>query len=158
VPVEVSGISNVTSIATGISHACVATSGSPQCWGYNNNGQLGNGTTTNSSSPVQVSGITAGTNALTAGGTHTCIVLNDKTVDCWGSNTNGELGNGTSVARLAPVPVDGLTSVVGLSSGSYFTCALNSSGKVYCWGQNSTGQLGNGTTSDGLKPTLVLGF
>ena len=107
-------LSNVTQISAGYSHTCaLLTGGAVECWGYNYNGQLGNGTTTDSATPVQVKDV-AGTGTLSnvtqisAGGSHTCALLSDNTVECWGYNGEGELGNGETADRTTPVSVIGI--------------------------------------------------
>ena len=96
--------------------------------------------------PVTVSGITGAT-AITTGAYHTCAVLGNGTLRCWGRNGQGQLGNGTFTNSSTPVPVSGLTGVAAVSGGGAHTCAVLSDGTVRCWGENEFGQLGNGTTT-----------
>jgi alpha-tubulin suppressor-like RCC1 family protein len=95
---------------------------------------------------------------LTLGNLHTCAVLDTGGVQCWGSNDNGQLGNGTTVTTTTPVLVSNLSAVRQLSAGGSFTCALVHGGSVRCWGLNGNGQLGDGTTDDSLTPVLVPGL
>jgi|GEM_PF-1017343 len=160
-PVEVSGlISGVVSLAAGYSHTCALMGyGGVKCWGYNYAGQLGDGTTLSRNQPVEVSGLTSGVTAIAAGSNHTCAILTDGGMKCWGINSYGQLGDGTTTNRLVPVAVTGLTSGVStLATGGSHTCALMTGGQIRCWGRNSDGQLGNGTSPVFLTPTDVLGL
>ena len=154
-PASVSTLtSGVTAISAGESHACaLLTDGSVRCWGRNNYGQLGNGTTTNSTTPTSVSTLTSGVTAISAGGFHTCALLTDGSVTCWGRNNYGQLGNGTTTNSTTPTSVSTLTSgVTAISAGQEFTCAVVSEA-AKCWGLNSSGQIGDGTTTTRLTPT-----
>lgn len=159
VPVMVNknGIGNVVSLSAGGFHSCaVLGDGTVQCWGSNENGQLGNGTTTNSSIPVPVSGISDAI-AVSAGTYHSCALLRTGEVQCWGSNDTGQLGNSTmGTNMLKPIAVTNITTATAVTTGRNHSCAIVDNGAVQCWGSSIFGQLGNGTTSTSTKPVAVL--
>ncbi len=159
-PVTVTGLAGATAIATssGSSHTCaLIDDGTARCWGANNYGQLGNGTTDNSLTPVTVTGLT-GAVAITAGANHTCAVLGDGTARCWGANLYGRLGDGTTDNSNIPVTVTGLTGATAITAGTNHTCALRSDGTARCWGSNNYGRLGDGTQNMATTPVTVTGL
>jgi len=159
-PVVVSGLTGgVVAIAAGEFHTCALTvDGGVKCWGSNSYGQLGDGTATNRSTPVDVSGLTSGVIAIAAGGDHTCALMADGGVKCWGANVNGQLGDGTRMNRNIPVDVSGLSTGVAIAAGGAHTCAVTADGGVKCWGSNSYGQLGDGTRTWHNTPVDVSGL
>lgn len=160
-PVDVVGLtSGIAAITAGSEHTCVLTdSGGVKCWGKNNFGQLGDGTMHRRLTPVDVVGLTSGVAAISAGSDQTCAVTDSGGAKCWGYNGSGQLGDGTTLSRLTPVDVFGLTSgVAGISAGFYDTCAVTDTGGAKCWGNNYYGQLGNGTRQGHRKPVDVVGL
>ncbi len=139
-------------VAAGRYHTvAVKSDGTVWAWGENARGQLGDGTTTNRSTPVQVSGL-AGVTGVAAGGRHTVALKSEGTVWAWGRNNRGQLGDGTTTDRPTPVQVSGLAGVTGVSAGVRHTVALKSDTSVCAWGQDVYGQLGDGYFERNLFP------
>ena len=137
----------------------LTTSGGVRCWGNNERGQLGDGTTTVRYAPVDVLDLNSGVSAVKTNGLHTCAIVWGGLVKCWGYNATGELGDGTTTTRLAPVAVTGLGSgVVAIAVGAKHSCAVTSSGGVKCWGDNSIYQLHDGTSVARPTPVDVAGL
>jgi Alpha-tubulin suppressor and related RCC1 domain-containing proteins len=126
-------------------------------WGYNGYGQLGDGTTTDSTVPSQVSGLTDVV-SVAAGSHYSLAIKSDGTVWGWGNNNFGQLGDGSTTNRTTPVQVSGLTGVVSIAAGGYHSLAVKSDGTVRAWGYNSNGQLGDGTTTSRTTPVQVSGL
>lgn len=153
--------SGVVSVATGASHTCaVLSSGAVRCFGDNQFGQLGDGSMTDRLNPVSVSGLPGGVTAITAGASHTCVIINTGEVLCWGRNGGGQLGDGTVTHRSAPTRVTALpTTALAITAGSTHTCVLLADARIACWGYELRGQLGDGGTVSGMRtrPQLVVG-
>ncbi|KPA13852.1 hypothetical protein MHK_005940, partial [Candidatus Magnetomorum sp. HK-1] len=153
--VQVSGLSNVTSIAIERYHSlALRNDGTVWAWGKNDYGQLGNGNTTDSNTSVQVSGLS---NVITiaCGQYHSIALKNDGTVWAWGNNSYGKLGDGTTTDRNTPVQMTGLSNIIDIASGSYHSMALKNDGTVWVCGRNISGQLGDGTTTNSSTPIQV---
>jgi alpha-tubulin suppressor-like RCC1 family protein/Tol biopolymer transport system component len=160
-PVDVVGLaSGVTAITTGYYHSCALTStGGVKCWGWNANGQLGNGNTTDSNVPVDVSTLATGVIAVSAGQSFTCALLSGGVVKCWGENSSGQLGTASGPDVLVPTTVPGLPNdIVAINASNFHACALTSTGGMKCWGANSEGQLGDGSTENRVGPVDVAGL
>ena len=153
-------LSGVTQVSAGERHSCAVTfTGALRCWGENFSGQLGTGTRESRGSPVDVLGLSSGVAMVAAGKTHTCAVTAAGAAKCWGSNLNGQLGDGTQADRLSPVTVSGLSSgVLAITVGEGFSCALTTGGGVKCWGFNGDGALGNNGFQPSLVPVDVIGL
>jgi len=145
-------------LAVGGGHTCaLSSSGRAYCWGANYSGQLGNGSTRGSLTPVAVSGPLS-FDFLGAGGRHTCGLTSSGTAYCWGNNGNGQLGNGsTGGSRPTPGPVAGDLRFIAIVTGEEHTCGLTRPGTAYCWGWNEFGQLGTGSTTRSSTPVAVAG-
>jgi alpha-tubulin suppressor-like RCC1 family protein len=145
-------LANVTNIAGGLQHACAVVSGVVNCWGEDQNGELGDGKQNNTSTtPIAVNVANKTITQVTAGYSHTCALASDGTVYCWGQNDWGQCGTGLGDAGfsnadvLAPTQVQGLTGpALEVEAGTNHTCALIKGGSVMCWGADSNGQLGQG--------------
>ena len=160
-PVAVSGLgSGVAQVAAGDRYSCALTTlGAVKCWGLNTYGELGDSTTTDSSSPVDVTGLGSGVTAISAGDDQASALMASGTVKCWGRNQWGQLGDGTHVDASTPVDVTALGSgVVAVSSGSEATCAITGAGALECWGHNNWGQLGDGPSGNSDAPVGVVGL
>ena len=150
-------------VVTGGHHACAVTSATGvYCWGRGLEGQLGTGKTKGSTLPVPVKGLQSGVISLALGEFHSCALISDGTVRCWGKNDVGQLGDGTTDGRLLPVKVQLSAGVkvpqlreLTLTAGQEHTCALTSSQGVSCWGGNTKGALGGGPSSPSPTPTTV---
>ena len=146
-------------IAAGIYHTILAKAdGTVWTWGGNYEGQIGDGTTTSSPTPEQIPGISGVVVAVAAGYYHSVALTSDGTLWAWGRNIFGQLGDGTTTQRLAPVQVVGISGVTAVAAGENSTYALKSDGTVWAWGRNYEGQLGDGTKTDQYLPVQVQGL
>ena len=155
----------IKQISTGHYHTCaVASDDKMYCWGENNNGELGNGSTVDSRVPVAVNmtGVLAGKTIkqMSVGTYNTCVIASDDKVYCWGSNAYGQVGNNSLTDSNVPVAVNTTGVLAGktikqISVGHHRACAIASDDKMYCWGNNMGGALGNGSTADSHIPVSV---
>jgi alpha-tubulin suppressor-like RCC1 family protein len=137
-----------------------ASSFAATAWGYNGSGQLGNGTTTLSRTPVAVSGL-SNVIAVAAGSEHSLALLGNATMMGWGANREGQLGTGTTASSRVPVAISNfatLGGVTAIAAGGEFSLALLTNGTVLAWGANEEGELGNGKTTRVTSPAAVKGL
>jgi alpha-tubulin suppressor-like RCC1 family protein len=178
IPVPVSNLDNprvpssttvfAVALAAGSYHTCaLLADGTARCWGYNGNGQLGDLSISDRTTPTSVFGLSNAV-ALAAGSFYTCAVLATGRARCWGENSSGQLGDGTTIQRVIPTEVTTvdltgtivvpLGGIVNIATGFRHSCAILANGAVRCWGENDSGQIGDGTLSDRLRPVLVPSF
>ena len=150
----------VAQISAGSLHTCaVLKNGNAVCWGVGASGRLGYGNTDSISAPTGAIPLMGGlVRQISAGGSHTCAVLVDGTLRCWGGNANGRLGNGntSNVYRPATINLGNGVTAVSVSTGLNHTCAVLSDGSLKCWGANGNGGLGDGNVGGNqLRPVKV---
>ena len=162
-PVQVIGLSGVTAISGGGvgggggNGFALTSAGTVWAWGYGNDGELGNGATSSSSTPVQVSGL-SGVTAISGGGFAGYAVTSAGTAWAWGFGSDGELGNGADTSSASPVRVSGLSNVTSIAGGGHGGYALTSDGNVWSWGYGADGELGNGGDDASASPVQVTGL
>jgi alpha-tubulin suppressor-like RCC1 family protein len=159
-PVAVTGLTGVVEVGSGHGYSCARSGGTVSCWGSNSDGQVGNSTqalNVNAATPVQVTGVTTAT-SIGVGGLHACATLMGGAVTCWGSNPNGQLGDGTTTDARTAVLVSGVADATSVESGLLHTCVRRASGSLACWGSNTYGQLGNNGLADAHVPVDVVGI
>jgi alpha-tubulin suppressor-like RCC1 family protein len=162
------GLDHVKQVVAGAHHGCaLREDGTVYCWGTNAIGQLGamkEGTTPRGHGgggpyprfpPIKVAKINDVIQISSFGTAHTCALRRSGQVVCWGRNANGQLGDGTTTSRWAPVSVVGLEKATAIATGYDSTCALTQRGGVLCWGSNEHGQLGDGTRRQRVRPVEV---
>jgi alpha-tubulin suppressor-like RCC1 family protein len=159
-PVAVRGLNNgVASISAGSDHTCaVLIAGGVKCWGAGGYGRLGDGSNASSNVPLNVVDLGTQVKSIAAGGFHTCALLVDGVVKCWGWSVNGQLGNGSTFDVDGPVTVIDLDEAVAISTGSLHTCALTTAGELKCWGSNGQKQLGRSRIQQSASPLVVSGL
>jgi alpha-tubulin suppressor-like RCC1 family protein len=143
--------SGIPLFAAGAEHACAVVGGSLLCWGSNGSGQVGTGRKT--ASEVTPVFVTSSRNvAIGCMAKHTCAIAgSNAALSCWGNNSDGQLGVGSTEDVLAPIP-GGLVGVREAGLGDRHTCAIVAGGSLYCWGANDKGQLGNANLASVLSP------
>jgi serine/threonine protein kinase/alpha-tubulin suppressor-like RCC1 family protein len=147
---DVNGLAGVSALASGRYHGCAAlTDGTVRCWGWNQLGQLGDGTSEDQYVPTTVPGL-GGVTQVGAGQGLSCALINNGSVYCWGLSAMG--------VRRQPYLVGGLSAATQLSVGEDFACARRADGAVYCWGMNSSAQLGDGSDRSRLGAEMVPGL
>jgi alpha-tubulin suppressor-like RCC1 family protein len=157
-PLLVSGGLSFRQVKAGLGFTCgVTLADRAYCWGFNGQGQLGDGTKINRFAPVPVAGGRS-FHRISAGEFHACALTSGGAAFCWGENASGKLGDGTTTDRLTPVRVKSGGRLFGqVVAGWTHTCALGTDALGYCWGANFSGQLGDGTTTDRTVPVAIRG-
>ncbi len=149
-------VAKATALSTGDSFACVVVDAQVRCFGRNDQGELGTSPDKESrNKPTPVKNAT-GIEKIVSAESRTCALALDKTVRCWGSNHEGELGRGTKSVSEPIGPVNGLKNVVEIAVGAGHACARTADGDVFCWGGNRQGQLGDGTNESRTSPVRVV--
>jgi hypothetical protein len=155
---DVASASTVTPQLAGGNHSlALKDDGTVWAWGRNKDGQLGDGTTANKSTPAQVTELSE-VKVIACGGDHSLALKEDGTVWVWGRNSYGQLGDGTTVAKSTPVQVTGLSGIKAIAAGTDHSLALKGDGTVWAWGYNGLGQLGDGTGNSRYTPVQVQGL
>ena len=155
-PTSVRGDARFREIAAGSAHTCALTfERRLLCWGSNDHGQLGDGSTIERAVPIPISGNNTRFSSVTLGGAHTCGLTPRGEAFCWGRNAYGQLGDGSTVDRVAPVRVEGGHTFATLQASGAHTCGTTTAGERLCWGYNVAGQLGDGTRTHRSTPVLV---
>jgi alpha-tubulin suppressor-like RCC1 family protein len=158
--IDVPGLTGeVIATANGVTHACALNAeGKVFCMGFNEAGQLGDGTTETRTEPVEIIEVPDGVTTITAGLEHTCVIANGQAW-CWGDNSYGQLGDGTVSSHYVPTLAEAVEEeLVDISAGYYHTCAVTQQGRVLCWGDHREGRLGDGALLEEHTPIQVTGL
>ena len=160
-PAQIPALTGVDQVVAAGFRTCARSGGSAKCWGQNLSGQVGDGTTVQKTSPVDVLGLTTAAQLMIAPN-HGCALLSDATARCWGLNNVGQLGDGSTtnssspVTVLAPGATTAWTGLKDIGAGGAHTCVVAGDDSVRCWGMNNYGQLGDGNTSNAAQPVNVI--
>ena len=150
-PTPVAGLAAVSAVDVGSGITCAIDGARLACWGT---GELGDGMTSMSTTPVTVPGI-ANPVRLSIGGKHICTIIDTGVLYCWGGNGGGQVGDGTKTTRRTPFAVAIPGGANEVAAGDFMTCAISTTGALYCWGLGGNGRLGLGETSDHTTPAQV---
>lgn len=158
-PGPVQNLGPVGDLFAGGYHTCALfADGTAKCWGRNGRGQVGDGTDVSPvTTPHAVVNLSSAA-TLALGGYHSCALMRDGTVQCWGQSDHGQIGAPGLAFSGSPVTVQGISGATAVAGGALHTCAVLGNGTAWCWGQNDHGQLGDGTTNDSASPVQVQGL
>ncbi|HRI64102.1 MAG TPA: EGF domain-containing protein [Polyangium sp.] len=152
-PAQAGGASDWKAVSSGAASTCALSElGRISCFGTNSSGQLGDGSTTTRTTPTPIAGDMSDWTSISAGSTHVCALRADGSLYCWGSNTRGQIGDGTTNNAILPTLVSA-GPWVAVSAGTDFTCGLRMDHTLWCWGLNTSRQLGDTTTTQRMTPT-----
>ncbi|MET0789985.1 MAG: hypothetical protein ABW061_00560 [Polyangiaceae bacterium] len=158
-PVVVSGVNGATGIDMGYTHACAQTPSAVKCWGANLAYQIGSYSGTFANTPQTIVGLSGTVSKLRTGSDYACALMTNGSIECWGDNQAGQLGNNTTGLETIPVTTAAISGASELTLGNGHSCALLTGGVVRCWGANVHGQTGNGNTTGSVTtPTAVQGI
>jgi alpha-tubulin suppressor-like RCC1 family protein len=162
----INSLTGAQSVVAGAESTCtLMTDSTVECWGFNEFGDLGNNSTTNSSTPVQVLGspaaqpqVLSSVTKLSAAADHKCALMTNGTVSCWGDNRFDQVGISNPSFVLVATPVAGVDNAADIATGWEHTCVLLTNGTVECWGDNTGNQLGASSVAISPTPVTVSGF